>query len=346
MRKAKILKQGRKMIRVWFNHWFSTSYGIIELMKKDKNEEIYVIGSNSQKNSVIKKVCHEWYEDSEACGNEYVDFALNFCREHKVDVFVPRRNMTEISRCRSNFEKIGVKLLLDDYEKIEYLNDKAKTYRLLQKIPSLFIPDFEVVNTYDQFQAAYKRLQEKHGQICVKFVKDEGARSYRRIIGEKENADSIKTYAGSSLSFEKYSLALKELGTFDDLMVMEYLPGNEISVDCLSTKKALIAVPRFKGNGRDEKIFADEEILKMSRDIMDEIQLEYPCNIQFRLKDGKPYLLEINTRMSGGLQMSCLAEDINIPNIALNKVLGKEVDWNLEIKERVVSYIETPVILA
>lgn len=334
------------MIRVWFNHWFSTSYGIIELMKKDNDEEIFVIGSNSQINSVIKKVCDEWYLDSDASGGEYIEFAMNFCREHKVDVFVPRRNMTEISRCRPQFEKIGVKLLLDDYEKIECLNDKARTYALLQKIPSLFIPEFEVVNTYEEFLTAYKKFHEKHGQICVKFVNDEGARSYRRIIDEEGAADSIRSYAGAGVSFEKYANSLKELGSFDDLMVMEYLPGSEISVDCLNTKKGLIAVPRFKGTGRDERICADEQILKMSRDIMEAVKLEYPCNIQFKLKESKPYLLEINTRMSGGLQMSCLAEDINIPNIALNKVLGKDVDWKLKLKERIVSYIETPVILA
>ena len=26
------------MVRVWFNHWFSTVYGLIELIKQDKNE--------------------------------------------------------------------------------------------------------------------------------------------------------------------------------------------------------------------------------------------------------------------------------------------------------------------
>jgi biotin carboxylase len=67
--------------------------------------------------------------------------------------------------------------------------------------------------------------------------------------------------------------------------------------------------------------------------------------IQFKLKGDIPYLLEINTRMSGGLQMTCEAENINIPNIALNKLLGKEIDWNLEAKERVVSYIEIPQII-
>ena len=53
-------------------------------------------------------------------------------------------------------------------------------------------------------------------------------------------------------------------------------------------------------------------------------------------------MLEINTRMSGGLQMACLAADINIPNIALNKLLGKDVSWEQDRSERVVSYIEIP----
>lgn len=334
------------MIRVWFNHWFSTAYGIIELMKKDSRKDIYVVGSSRQMNSVIQKVCDEWYHDSDSGGDEYVEFALNFCREHRIEVFVPRRNMVDISRCKKRFNDMGVKVLLDDYGKMELLNDKARTYRLLSKIPSLFIPEFAVVNSYSEFVDTYKKMHERHEQICVKFVNDEGAMSYRRIAREEKGADTIRNYPGAEVSFEKYARVLKEKKSFDDLMVMEYLPGSEISVDCLSTKKGLIAIPRFKGSGRDERIIVDKSILKMSEDIMDVIKLEYPCNIQFKMKDDKPYLLEINTRMSGGIQMSCLAENINIPNIALNKLLGIEVDWTFELKEHIVSYIEFPIVIS
>ena len=78
---------------------------------------------------------------------------------------------------------------------------------------------------------------------------------------------------------------------------------------------------------------------------MNKINLEFPCNIQFKLKDDIPYLLEINTRMSGGLQMSCLAADVNIPNIALNKLLGNDIDWSMDKREKTVSYIEIPQII-
>ena len=125
------------MVRVWFNHWFSTSYGIIELMKKDSRQDVCVIGSNRQINSVIQKVCDEWYPDSDSSGEEYVEFALEFCKAHKIDVFVPRFNMVEISRCKNRFAELGVKVLLDDYEKISLLNDKAKTYALLKNLPYL-----------------------------------------------------------------------------------------------------------------------------------------------------------------------------------------------------------------
>lgn len=56
--------------------------------------------------------------------------------------------------------------------------------------------------------------------------------------------------------------------------------------------------------------------------------LECPCNIQFKYLDDIPYFLEINTRMSGGIQMSCLASGVNIPNLAINKLLGRKKDWN------------------
>lgn len=224
------------MVRVWFNHWFSTSYRLIELMKQDNEEEIYVIASNKQIDSVIQKVCDEWYQDSLADGEEYLQYCIDFCREHKIDVFVPRRKMVEISQNRDRFTDIGVKVMVDDYEVIKLLNDKVATYDYLRDCEGLNIPAYRMVNTADEFEAAYAELKKDFDQVC-------------------------------------------------------------------------------------------------------------PCNIQFRLKDGVPYLLEINTRMSGGLQMTCEAENINIPNIALNKVLGKHIKWSYEPTEKVVSYIEIPKII-
>lgn len=333
------------MIRVWFNHWFSTSYRLIELMKEDASEQIYVIGSNRQKDSVISLVCDEWYEEPDIDGEDYINYCLIFCAEHGVDAFIPRRKMVEISRNIERFEQIGVRVMVDDFATISLLNHKAAAYDFFKDCSGLHIPDFFIVNRRDQFEQAYQQLRTEYAQVCVKFVKDEGGMSFRKITENIDLFGQLKMYQGSSISYEMLTEALGSRAVFDELMVMPYLPGNEISVDCLQTKKGLIAIPRNKGAARHERVEYKEEILRMTQSVMERIHLKYPCNIQYKLKDGIPYLLEVNTRMSGGLQMSCLAAQVNIPNIALNKLFGRDIDWTMDRAEKTVSYIELPRIV-
>lgn len=333
------------MIRVWFNHWFSTSYRLIELMKDDANEQIYVIGSNHQKDSVIQNVCDEWYEEPDLDGEEYIEFCVEFCVKHGIDVFVPRRKMVEISKNRVRFTEVGVFVMVDEYPIIKLLNDKAETYRFLRECAGLYIPDFFVVNNYKQFVESYQKLRADYKQVCIKFVKDEGGMSFRKIAEHVDRFQQLRTYQGSSISYEMLAETLEVEGKFDDIMVMPYLPGNEISVDCLQTEKGLIAIPRNKGAARHERVEYRDEILQMTECILGRTNLRFPCNIQFKLMEKVPYLLEVNTRMSGGLQMSCLAAQVNIPNIALNKLLGRDIDWTMDRTEKTVSYIELPQII-
>lgn len=333
------------MIRVWFNHWFSTSYRLIELMKKNGGEQVWVIGTNKQNNSVIRNVCDEWYPEPVTDGDAYVKDCIGFCLEHKVDVFVPRRKMADISRNMDRFHEIGVKVMAEDYTRLELLEDKARTYDLLRSQKSLLIPEYRTVNTAKEFEQAYRELKETEKQICVKFVLDEGGMSFRKISDQENPYQMLKMYAGNSIPFNRYMEWLRAIEPFDSLMVMPYLPGKEISVDCLNTPSGLIAVPRYKGAARHEEIIYEDRIMDMVNCVMSVTGLEFPCNIQFKLKEDKPYLLEINTRMSGGLQMSCLATGVNIPNIALNKLLGKEIPWSFERKNSIVSYIEMPQII-
>lgn len=334
------------MIRVWFNHWFSTSYRLIELMKEDAKESIWVIGTNKQQNSVIRNVCDEWYEEPVTDGDAYVEDCIRFCLEHRVDVFVPRRKMLDISRNKKRFDDIGVKLLADDYQKLKLLADKACAYDIFRGQGGISVPDYREANNVAEFEQAYGEIKSKYNQVCVKFVLDEGGMSFRKISQDENPRHMLKLYVSNSIPYDRYLNWLKAVEPFDKLMVMPYLPGKEISVDCLRTSKGLIAVPRYKGSARHEEIIYDDRILDMTNTIMECMPLEFPCNIQFKMKDEIPYLLEMNTRMSGGLQMSCLATGVNIPNIALNKLLGREIPWSYEKRNTIVSYIEMPQIIA
>lgn len=337
--------RGMSVIKVWFNHWFSTAYHIARLMKEGR-ENIWIIGSNRVEYAVMRNICDEWYQEPDLSGEEYTEYCLEFCRRHEVDVFVPRRQMVEISRKKALFAEIGTKVLVDDYELIAVLNDKSEAYARLQGIPDVSIPQFRVADSREQLEQALNDMKECWERLCIKYVNDEGALSFRVIDDHRKKSRSLNSYAGNRISSEELRQILdEEEPPFRPIMVMPYLPGNEISVDCLSTESGLIAVPRIKGNSRDEIVRFDEDVIEKCRKILERFPLKTPCNIQFKLMDGVPYLLEINTRMSGGIYMTCLAAGINIPSIALNQLLGQPVTWSLDRREKRVSYIETAVVL-
>ena len=39
------------MVRIWLNHWFSTAYNIINLIKADE-QDFYIIGTNDNEYAV------------------------------------------------------------------------------------------------------------------------------------------------------------------------------------------------------------------------------------------------------------------------------------------------------
>jgi predicted ATP-grasp superfamily ATP-dependent carboligase len=137
--------------------------------------------------------------------------------------------------------------------------------------------------------------------------------------------------------------ALSEREVFSPIMIMPFLPDEEVSVDCLDTEKGLIALPRIKGNNKYELLRFDEDIISICRDFQNKVGLKCPYNIQFKYLDGIPYFLEVNTRMSGGIQMACYASGVNIPQLALKKISGEELDWSCKYEEKILAQVLQPV---
>lgn len=332
------------MKRIWMNHWFSTAYNIVNLIKQD-DPDFFVIGSNENYGSPIRTVCDDWYQEPVLKDEAYVEFCLKFCQENKIDVFLPRRGMLEISKSKQRFEALGTRVMVDDYSLISPLNKKNEAYELFKKERIGIVPEYRIATTVEQFRQGYEDLSLRFKQVCFKFIKDEGGKSFRLIDNNRTGYAALFKKQTTRMTYDAAIEALSEKEVFSPIMLMPYLPNEEISVDCLKTTQGIIMVPRVKGATRVEEIRYDEEILSTCRDFFEKIPLEQPCNIQFKYLNGVPYILEVNTRMSGGIQMACLGSGINIPNIAVNKLLGIERSWKNNYEEKQVSHIEIPVII-
>ena len=333
-------------VRVWFNHWFSTIYHIINMIKNTEGFEVEVIGSNANDYVVYKKACDEWYVEPDGLSKEdYVEYALAFCKEHNVDVFIPKRNQDAIANNKSRFDELGVKLFIDcNYELLKILDDKAKTYEYCKDIIPEAIPEYYVCKSVDEFKEKYEILSNKYKKICYKLIIDEGARSFRVISNDIEGARGLLEKPGYKVTL---AAAISVLSTYDfsnPILMMPFLDGVEVSADCLKTNKGNIILPRYKTNKRYSEIKFNKELMDYCNKIIDKLGFEMPLNIQFK-KDNETgiyYLLEINPRMSGGLQLSHVGSGINIPKIALGKLYNFDIDWNYpDYDESKVVHVET-----
>ncbi len=240
-------------VNIWLNHWFSTAYNIITMIKQE-NPDFYVIGTNENPHSVLSTVCDEWYTEPVLKDKSYVDFCLEFCVEHKIDVFMPRRELLSISKYKEEFNRIGVKVMVDDYQIVNILNHKDLAYEELAKRGVSTIPDYRIVTSVAQFENAYSELKEKYREICIKFVHDEGGKSYRLIDNSRKGYTSLFKKQNTRMTYDAIIDALSERDEFAPLMVMPNLSGEEISVDCLQTQDGLIMLPRIKDATRIEKL--------------------------------------------------------------------------------------------
>ena len=336
------------MIRVWFNHWFSTAYHLINLIKEDKRHQYYIIGSNQNDFSAYCSACDEWYKEPDTISDQaYVEYCLEFCVKHNINIFIPRRGLTEIVKNFSKFTDNGILLLADNnYDVLNILDDKFQTYLYLKDTIHHNIPECRMVKGVAAFLEAVENLHFKGYRVCYKLVRDEGARSFRVIDDSIETLNGLYIKPGSKITLLAAIKVLRNYNFSIPIIVMPYLSGVEISVDCLQTENGNIILPRYKTNKRYSELKYDNDIIKLCDSIIKKLQLSMPVNIQFKIENDKPYLLEVNPRMSGGLQLSCKAANLNMPMIAVNKLLGENIEWSYKgIDGQKVVHIETPVCL-
>lgn len=333
-------------MRIWFNHWFSSVYQIIRMMKEGSVCPLEVIGSNRKETTVYKSMCDEWYvEPDGGTEEEYVEFCLDFCREHRIDVFAPRRGLTGIAMAQDRFSEIGVKLLVGvDGRMAKLLDNKTAAYEMLREAGFDCIPPYRETRSLEEFLVACEEMKEEGGRVCYKLAEDEGARSFRVIDERVTQSRALLEKPGFKVCMAHARMVMEQYDFSIPVLVMPYLEGPEISADCLNTPGGKLIIPRYKNIGRYSEIRFEDEVMALCGRLMDAVGATLPVNVQFRMHHGRPILLEINPRMSGGVQLSCEATGVNLPALALNQLLDHETPWRLPEEKRLrVAHVEQPV---
>lgn len=307
---------------IWFNHWFSTAYYFIEQAKKAGH---YVIATNERDTCVYKMNADEFYIEEVMDSERYISWAINFCKNHDVDIFFCKRHMIDISKQIDKFNGIGVKVIVESYENIKIFESKQSTFEFFKKHNICNVPEMFIVNDINSFLSRYKYLKEKYPTVCCKLNIDEGGQSFKKISTAPYSIDTLKFNQGFSIQENDLFKILEKESSFEDIVLMPYLNGTEYSIDCFNTKSGLVAVPRYKLNNRVTRLENNKNLIDIANKFQKESGLISAYNIQLRENDGELYLLEVNTRLAGGSWKDSFV-GFNFVNLIIDNINGLATD--------------------
>ncbi len=314
---------------LWLNRNYATTVHFIEQLRRGPGgRDLTVIGSHRDLSSPMLAACDRVFAEPELAGDDYADFAVRFCRDEGVDVFLPVHEQLAVTRAAARFAAVGTALIAPPAAAVSLLADKAATNRTMAARPGLaaLVPPFREVATTDEFEAAVRALSEPAGErLIVKPVDGVGASGVRLLSDTPPTLADLTGPAGITVTVQDFVQALKHAeatgAAIPRLMVMPYLDEPEVSVDVLADAgRTVVAVPRTKA-ARRRSLDAPAGVLDAAAELVDAFDLDGLVNVQFRMRHGRPVLLEINTRPAGGVFQTGLA-GVNLPWTAVARALG------------------------
>jgi hypothetical protein len=336
-------------MRIWFNKTFSTIGAVFRQLKAGHSDDgTTLVCTHTHRTATAFLAADEAYlEPSELHGQEYIDWCLDFCLEHRIELFWPGKESALACKNRAQFESAGISLMAAaDYPTLSLLHNKAHFYADLPEEVALAM-DFVAVNDAEAFDRAVERLASKHKRLCVKPAVSVYGLGFRILDRERDSISHLLKGVEYQIPLQELRDGMEHTPHFDTLLVMEHLGGPEWSVDCAARHGELLcAVQRKKSPlaGHGQLIDDNSAIAGMTERLIRHYRLNGLVNIQFKEGESGPRLLEINPRPSGGFGMACLA-GANLAKIALEGFKGETPEipplrYGLKISE-----INTPVVL-
>lgn len=331
--------------RVWLNKGFSSAWHLARSIREaDVEGRFCLLISHDDERFPAYELADESFRDYSTADSEaYALWALEECRARRVDLFWPTRGCRAVARIAERFARIGTRLMIcADADVLDCLDHKGQFLDSLHG-SGLPLGGYRRVADVEGFQRACEELSREGQRLCIKPCKGIYGQGFR-ILGSADDLDhSHRSHAVDLPDLQ----AVFEQPDVAEHLVMTYLPGPEYSVDCLSHRGRLVCCTiRRKGKAtRSWQYVCEDEDLRAQVSVLAErFGLDGQFNAQFRCLDGRPVVLEINARPSGGIRYA-LTTGVAYPYWALRLAMGDDPSlvpaprtgyWVGEVREAVV----------
>jgi carbamoyl-phosphate synthase large subunit len=312
--------------------------GVLRCLQSDATLFITVADRNINASGRFLNHGGSFWEIPDARDEHFIRKVLEFCLQNEVDVILPlvTLELFKFAAHKEIFRKNGIKIIVSDFEFLSIANDKSALFVHLHN-QGVITPDFKIVSASDftGLKNAFQDLGYPERPLVFKPSISNGSRGVRIVNSNIDKLDLLLNHKPNSL----YMTYDEMLDTFLDvqfpeLLVMEYLPGEEYTIDTINYNGITeLIIPRLRtrtsgGISTEGKFVKNEEIINYSEKILSTMSLHGPIGLQVKKAiDGSFKILEINPRIQG-TSVAALGIGVNLALMAINQEIGKKTSFD------------------
>ena len=253
--------------------------------------------------------------------SSYITSILEIVEKEDIKYLIPNdgfEGLVKLCQLKKHNNKLRI-AVTRNLEHLSIAADKSNLYNyLLSNKMGNYVPSFSLVEDKDTLLSKIKNFGCLNEGVAIKPSLSEGSRGFN-VVKKCDKNIFEERGMNSFLSLDELEFYLRRINKIPKMLVMEYLPGEEYSVDVLMSENGKIEyiVPRVReqiSNGLSIRgvVKKNLEIEEMVVSILHVLPLEYAINIQIKYsKDRKPKIIEINPRVSGSMTF-CTGAGVNM----------------------------------
>lgn len=330
--------------------------GMANCIKQNGERKVRLIGTDMADDPTIKQIVDVFYKVPADNDPQYVPTLLSICKKERVDVLMPfmSAELLPLIDHKQEFEAIGAKVSVSDRRSVEITNNKYRFYEFL-KNEGLKVPRFARVSHHSELLAACEACGYPKNAVCVKATELSGSRGIRIVKPGQSRFDVLFNEKPNSFytSMEDLLSTLKEREEMPEMMAMEYLPGEEGSVDLLAENGKILYMAYRESNVNLHSIpqaatlSYNAEAYEIAEKVIAALGLSGNADLDFKADaDGHPVLMEINPRIAATMQIF-KEGGMNLPYLRIKQLLGEElpkidIKYGVKMRRRYLEMFDVP----
>jgi len=306
---------------------------LLQALKRCERLRIDTVGTDGRADALGRTYADSFHQVPFGDDPSYIDRMLELCVREKIDVLFPTSDEEALALAvhQQRFAAENVKVSCPPEDMAALMRNKADMYDHLAG-KGLSLPEYRRVRNIAELRRAAAEFGYPGRDFVVKPTVGRGGRGVWVISARVPTmAERNKGLAIDALDLDDYLGAAQD-DRFDELLVMPMLAGDMFDVDVLADAQGnpFYLVPRHRYHVRTTPfrgcwIDRHPEVLELAAKTQGMLRL--PNLFDYDIiqdGDGRPWLLEVNPRMSASVAVSVL-HGVNLLEFTVLMLLGEKV---------------------